>query len=233
MCGRFTLRIDGELVSIEWGWTKRLPTHPRFNIAPTQPIWAVRYEDGEARPVELRWGLIPAWAKDPSIGNRMINARAETLLEKPAFRQAFAKRRCLVLADGFYEWQGTGKGPKQPFWFRRADGGLLTFAGLWDQWVSPDGEPVETCTIITTSCNETLRPVHARMPAIIAPADRPAWLDCANPVSAVASMLVPAPDDLLVATPVSAAVNSPTNDGPALIEEALIGANDSPELELL
>ena len=233
MCGRFTLRIDGELVSIEWGWTKRLPTHPRFNIAPTQPVWAVRYEDGEARPVELRWGLIPAWAKDPSIGNRMINARAETLLEKPAFRQAFAKRRCLVLADGFYEWQGKGKGPKQPFWFRRADGGLITFAGLWDQWVSPDGEPIETCTIITTSCNETLRPVHARMPVIIAPADRPAWLDCANPASAVASMLVPAPDDLLVATPVSAAVNSPTNDGPALIEEALIGANDSPELELL
>ena len=233
MCGRFTLRIDGEPVSIEWGWTKRLPTHPRFNIAPTQPVWAVRYEDGEARPVELRWGLIPAWAKDPSIGNRMINARAETLLEKPAFRQAFAKRRCLVLADGFYEWQGKGKGPKQPFWFRRADGGLLTFAGLWDQWVSPDGEPIETCTIITTSCNETLRPVHARMPVIIAPADRPAWIDCANPVSAVASMLVPAPDDLLVATPVSAAVNSPTNDGPALIAEALVGANDSPELDLL
>lgn len=240
MCGRFTLRIDGELVSIEWGWTKRLPTHPRFNIAPTQPVWAVRYEEGEARPVELRWGLIPSWAKDPSIGNRMINARAETLLEKPAFRQAFAKRRCLVLADGFYEWQGRGKGPKQPFWFRRADGGLLTFAGLWERWVTPDGEPVETCTIITTGCNETLRPVHNRMPAIIAPADRPLWLDCTNPVSAVAPMLVPAPDDLLVATPVSAAVNSPANDNPALIEEALIeeapteapSAGSSPELEL-
>lgn len=232
MCGRFTLRIDGELVSIEWGWTKRLPTHPRFNIAPTQTVWAVRYEDGEARPVELRWGLIPSWAKDPSIGNRMINARAETLLEKPAFRHAFARRRCLVLADGFYEWQGRGKGPKQPFWFRRADGGLITFAGLWEQWASPDGEPVETCTIITTRCNATLRPLHDRMPAIIAPADRPVWLDCSNPVSDVASMLEPAPDDLLVAIPVSAAVNSPTNDGPALIEEALIEPA-SPELKLL
>ncbi len=233
MCGRFTLRIDGELISIEWGWTKRLPTHPRFNIAPTQPVWAVRYEDGEARPVELRWGLIPSWAKDPSIGNRMINARAETLLEKPAFRQAFAKRRCLVLADGFYEWQAKGKGPKQPFWFHRADGGLITFAGLWEQWISPDGEPIETCTIITTASNAALRPVHERMPAIIPPADRPVWLDCTNPVSAVVPLLVPAPDDLLVATPVSAAVNAPASDGPALIEEERVASTDSPELELL
>lgn len=232
MCGRFTLRIDGELVSIEWGWTKRLPTHPRFNIAPTQRVWAVRYEDGEARPVELRWGLIPSWAKDPAIGNRMINARAETLLEKVAFRQAFAKRRCLVLADGFYEWQGKGKGPKQPFWFSRADGGLITFAGLWECWVSPDGEPIETCTIITTSCNETLRPVHDRMPAIIGPADRRVWLDCGNPVAAVVPMLAPAADDLLVATPVSSAVNSPANDVPALIEEALVEA-EKPDLRLL
>lgn len=232
MCGRFTLRIDGELISIEWGWTKRLPTHPRFNIAPTQPVWAVRYEDGEARPVELRWGLIPSWAKDPSIGNRMINARAETLLEKPAFRQAFAKRRCLVLADGFYEWQGKGKGAKQPFWFRRADGGLITFAGLWEQWISPDGEPIETCTIITTGCNAILRPVHDRMPAIIAPADRPVWLDCTNPVSTAALLLAPAPDDLLVATPVSTAVNSPANDSAALIEEARAEAQPT-DLRLL
>ena len=249
MCGRYaSSRRPEDLIEEFEVADNRVPAPlaSDFNVAPTKEVYAVlerppRSSTEQPEPADaperqlrvLRWGLVPSWAKDPSIGNRMINARAETLLEKPAFRQAFAKRRCLVLADGFYEWQGKGKGPKQPFWFRRADGGLITFAGLWDQWVSPDGEPIETCTIITTSCNETLRPVHARMPVIIAPADRPAWLDCANPVSAVASMLVPAPDDLLVATPVSAAVNSPTNDGPALIVEALVGANDSPELDLL
>jgi len=217
MCGRFTLRIDGDLVSIEWGWTTRLPIHPRFNIAPTQPVWAVREEQGEPRPVELRWGLIPSWAKDPSIGNRMINARGETLLERPAFRKAFAKRRCLVLADGFYEWQARGKGLKQPFWFGRPDGGLLTFAGLWDRWVSPDGEPVESCTIVTTSGNATIAPVHQRMPVIITPADRAAWLDCSIPPEGVQHLLAPAPDDLLVAVPVSTAVNSPANEGPELV----------------
>lgn len=218
MCGRFTLRIDGDLISIEWGWTRRLPVFPRFNIAPTQPVWAVRYEDGEPRPVELRWGLVPAWAKDPSIGNRMINARAETLAEKPAYRQAYAKRRCLVLADGFYEWKSREAGPKQPFWFSRADGGLMTFAGLWERWVSPDGEVIESCVIITTGSNATLAGVHDRMPVIIAPADRARWLDCSRPISEVRDLLVPAPDDLLAATPVSTAVNSPKNDGPELIQ---------------
>ena len=217
MCGRFTLRIDGELVSIEWGWTRRLPLHPRFNIAPTQSVWAVRMEDGEVRPVELRWGLIPAWARDASIGNRMINARAETLREKPSFRSALAKRRCLVLADGFYEWQSRGKGPKQPFWFSRADGGLLTFAGLWERWAPAGNEPVESCTIVTTTCNAVLRPVHERMPVVISGGDRATWLDVRHPVDAVMPLLCPAPDDLLVAMPVSTAVNSPANDGPELI----------------
>ena len=222
MCGRFTLIIDGERLVALWGWTTRLPIYPRFNIAPTQDILAVRLVDGVPAPVMLRWGLVPHWAKDPSVGTKMINARAETLLERPSFREAFRRRRCLIVADGFYEWQQAPG--KQPFWIHPADGGMLTFAGLWETWTGTSGETVESCTIVTTTANAALAGIHHRMPVIIAERDRARWLDVAVPVGEVADLLRPAPDDLLVTTPVSRRVNSVANEGP----ECLAGAEAEP-----
>ncbi len=222
MCGRFTLIIDGERLVALWGWTTRLPIYPRFNIAPTQDILAVRLVDGVPAPVMLRWGLVPHWAKDPSVGTKMLNARAETLLERPSFREAFRRRRCLIVADGFYEWQQAPG--KQPFWIHPADGGMLTFAGLWETWTGASGETVESCTIVTTTANAALAGIHHRMPVIIAERDRARWLDVSVPVGEVADLLRPAPDDLLVTTPVSRRVNSVANEGPA----CLAGAETEP-----
>ena len=222
MCGRFTLIVDGERLVALWGWTTRLPIYPRFNIAPTQDILAVRLVDGVPAPVMLRWGLVPHWAKDPSVGTKMINARAETLLERPSFREAFRRRRCLIVADGFYEWQQAPG--KQPFWIHPADGGMLTFAGLWETWTGASGETVESCTIVTTTANAALAGIHHRMPVIIAERDRARWLDVSVPVGEVADLLRPAPDDLLVTTPVSRRVNSVANEGPA----CLAGAETEP-----
>ena len=222
MCGRFTLIIDGERLVALWGWTTRLPIYPRFNIAPTQDILAVRLVDGVPAPVMLRWGLVPHWAKDPSVGTKMINARAESLLERPSFREAFRRRRCLIVADGFYEWQQAPG--KQPFWIHPADGGMLTFAGLWETWTGTSGETVESCTIVTTTANAALAGIHHRMPVIIAERDRARWLDVSVPVGEVADLLRPAPDDLLVTTPVSRRVNSVANEGPA----CLAGAETEP-----
>jgi putative SOS response-associated peptidase YedK len=222
MCGRFTLIVDGERLAALWGWTTRLPIHPRFNIAPTQDILAVRLVDGVPAPVMLRWGLVPHWAKDPSVGTKMINARAETLLERPSFREAFQRRRCLIVADGFYEWQQAPG--KQPFRIHPADGGMLTFAGLWERWTGTSGETVESCTIVTTTANAALAGIHHRMPVIIAERDRARWLDVSVPVGEVADLLRPAPDDLLATTPVSRHVNSAANEGP----ECLAGADAGP-----
>ncbi len=218
MCGRFTLIVDGERLVALWGWTTRLPIFPRFNIAPTQDILAVRLVDGVPSPAMLRWGLVPHWAKDVSVGTKMINARAETLLERPSFREAFRRRRCLIIADGFYEWQQAPG--KQPYWIRPADGGMLTFAGLWERWTGADGEIVESCTIVTTTANAALQGIHHRMPVIVADADRARWLDVSFPVTEVADLLHPAPDDLLVGVPVSRYVNNAAHDGP----ECLAGA---------
>src|SRR5687767_14389459 len=163
MCGRYTLIIDGERIAQATGWTIRTQVHPRYNIAPTQNVLAARRRgSGETELAELRWGLIPHWARDAGAGNRMINARSETLLERPAFSEPLATRRCLILANGFYEWQATGAKAKQPWYFAPSDGALLTFAGLWERWVSPDGEPIETCTIITSAGNATLHGIHER-----------------------------------------------------------------------
>ena len=181
----------------------------------------MRLEHGVPTPVMLRWGLVPHWAKDPSVGTKMINARAETLLERPSYREAFRRRRCLIVADGFYEWQQAPG--KQPYWIHPADGGMLTFAGLWESWTGTSGEVVESCTIVTTTANGALAGIHHRMPVIVPERDRARWLDVAVPVEQVADLLRPSPDDLLVATPVSRRVNSAANDGP----ECLAG----PELD--
>ena len=180
---------------------------PRFNIAPTQEVSAVR-DLGEGRELEfLRWGLIPSWAKDKSIGAKLINARAETVAEKPAFRSAFKHRRCLIPADGFFEWKKEG-GRKEPHYITLRDGGLFAFAGLWEEWHPEDGEAVRSCTIITTGANELVRPLHDRMPVILDPGDYADWLDV-NPRTKeqLLSLLRPFPSEKMRTYPQDCLVN--------------------------
>ncbi|MFN2251202.1 MAG: SOS response-associated peptidase, partial [Anaerolineae bacterium] len=179
MCGRFTLATPTDILLdlFDIQGDQSVAT-PRYNIAPTQPVSSVRLVDERAgrELVELHWGLIPFWAKDPDIGSRMINARAESVAEKPAFRAAFKRRRCLIPADGFYEWQKRD-GAKQPYYFRLVEERPMALAGLWEHWESGDGSVVESCTIITTTANDLVLPVHGRMPAILPEADHELWLD--------------------------------------------------------
>jgi putative SOS response-associated peptidase YedK len=191
---------------------------PRYNIAPTQPVAVVRQSElGRALGV-VQWGLVPSWAKDPTMGSKMINARAETVAEKPAFRAAFKQRRCLVLADGFYEWQPTStRQPKQPFYIHRQDDEPFAFAGLWEYWEGADGA-LETCTIITTEANELVSPIHERMPVIIAPDDYAQWLDpTTKQATPLQELLQPYDSDALEAYPVSHAVNNARNESPKCI----------------
>jgi putative SOS response-associated peptidase YedK len=189
---------------------------PRYNAAPTQRMPVVRIVDDKRELALLRWGLIPSWAKDPKIGNSLINARGETVAEKPAFRSAFKARRCLVLVDGFYEWRKLPGGGKQPYRITMADGSPFAFAGLWERWDKGD-EPLETFTIITTTANELVVPIHDRMPVILDPADYDAWLE--SPDTAIPMALIqPYPARRMSAYPVSTRVNSPRNDDAAVIE---------------
>lgn len=221
MCGRFSL-TRGDRDDLENAFRVRLPPgtawEPRYNIAPTQEVLAV-LEDEQGRRVErLRWGLIPSWAQDPRIGNRLINARAETLFEKPAFREAARRRRCLIVADGFYEWQKRPDGRKIPFYIRRQDGGVFGMAGIWEEWRSPEGSVLRTCAIITTEANERLRPIHNRMPAILLPQGYDAWLDPHNHRAAeLLSLLRPYPAEELEGFPVSRWVNRAEYDGPECV----------------
>lgn len=167
MCGRFTLRVPAaELVEI-FRLLRRPDVQPRYNIAPTQPVAVVRRIDRGRELSMLRWGLVPSWAKDPKIGARMINARAETVATKPAFRTALRRRRCLVPADGFYEWAKSAGGTKQPHYITRRDGRPFAFAGLWESWDGPDGSSIESCTIVTTEANDLVGRIHDRMPVIL------------------------------------------------------------------
>jgi putative SOS response-associated peptidase YedK len=223
MCGRFCYFSPAEAVTRLFG--ARVPNDPapRYNIAPTQDAPVIRADADGRTLVGLRWGLVPFWAKDPKIGNRMINARGETVAAKPAFRAAFRKRRCLVIADGFYEWQKVAGG-KQPWLIAQADGEPFAMAGLWESWrPAEDAAPLETCTIITTAANDMMRPLHDRMPAILDGAAIDRWLDPAAEPAALEPLLAPAPDGILRAVPVSRRVNSPANDDPALIEPVAIG----------
>lgn len=231
MCGRYLLHADPALLERAFGFAEfsEMPQQlrPRFNIAPTQTVPIVRDVPGRSLQIvrkgggnrELalaRWGLIPAWAKEASIGNRMINARAETVAEKPAFRSAFRARRCIIPASGFYEWRRRGSGPKQPYLVRRRDGAPMGFAGLWESWTDPEtGEVVTTCTIITTEPNTLMAELHDRMPVILDPADYGAWLD---PTRGGLELLQPCPDDWLEAVPVSTRVNRPGNDDEGIIQ---------------
>jgi putative SOS response-associated peptidase YedK len=222
MCGRFTATFEFSDMRVRWNLDRDLPLYkPRFNIAPEQtsptiPV-IVRHKGGNECRL-MHWGLIPSWAKDPSIGNQMINARAESLTEKPAFKDLVRSRRCIIPADGFYEWRKEGK-RKVPMWVHLKTKEPFAFAGLWDVWRKPDGKRVESFTIITTEPNELVRPVHNRMPVILRPEDEEQWLDVSRTSFAKAkSLLKPYPDELMDAHDVSPVVNSGKYDGPECVQ---------------
>jgi len=219
MCGRFTLVSPSVAVTERFHASAPPDLRPRYNIAPGQDVLCVT-RDGANRIEPLRWGLIPFWAKDPAIGNRLINARAETLAEKPSFRNAFAKRRCLVVADGFYEWRPAGK-RKVPVYIFLKSKKPFGFAGLYESWKAPDGKEIRTCTIITTGANDLVRPIHDRMPVIV-PADaEDRWLDPREDSrERLQSLLTPYPSGEMDAHDVASIVNSASHDAPDCIAPA-------------
>jgi len=220
MCGRFTLRTPATLLAELFGGEPPAELPLRYNIAPTQGVAIVRIDPktGTRHWQMARWGLIPAWAKDPSIGNRMINARAESVGDKPAYRTAFRRRRCLVPADGYFEWQKTGRA-KQPYYIQLSDGSPFAMAGLWDAWIAPDsGSPLESCTVITTDANHLTRSIHDRMPVILPPDVYDRWLDPQlQAVDTLCDLLRPFDGLSMRAVPVSTHVNNPRNDDPGCI----------------
>lgn len=214
MCGRFTLATPPEIVAEFFELTTIPELTNRYNIAPTQSAPAILIDETKGNRVhrELRWGLIPSWAKDASIGSRMINARAETLSEKPSFQTAFKRRRCLIAATGFYEWQKLERG-KQPHCIRMANDGVFAMAGLWERWRSPDGSQIDSCTIITTEPNELLASLHNRMPVVLARERFAEWLDPENEdTKSLQTLLRPFPADAMKHYPISTRVNAPAND---------------------
>ncbi len=218
MCGRFTLRTPMETIASLFDGLRMPDAVPRYNIAPTQNVLCIRQpESDQMEAVQLRWGLVPFWSKDLKIGSRMINARGETVATKPAFRSAFKTRRCLVLADGFYEWKKIGKS-KQPYYITQTNDQPFAMAGLWENWNSPDGESIQTCTVITTEANQTMQPLHDRMPVILKPDDYDFWIDRDFPgIEKLESLLRPCSEDLLKTYAVNPIVNKATNEQPECI----------------
>jgi putative SOS response-associated peptidase YedK len=213
MCGRFTLTTNLGAIAKRFGVARFLEeVGPRYNIAPTQTVIVVS-DDGTRQLAQMQWGLIPSWAKDPAIWNRMINARAETVATKPAFRVAIRKRRCLIPADGFYEWQQVGH-RKQPVYITLKSGGPFSFAALWESWTAPDGREIKTCTIITTEANDPLKPIHDRMPVILTREAERVWLDpTIQDPARLLPLLTPYPAEEMESYPVSTRVNNPAHDG--------------------
>jgi len=220
MCGRYTLVTNAELLMERFLLdTIAFDLQARYNIAPGQYIPAIIADKGERRAGQLKWGLIPSWAEEEKIGWKMINARAETLGEKLSFKNLLARKRCIIPADGFYEWKQTEKG-KQPMRIMMKDGGLFAFAGLFDTWINRDGEKVHSCTIITTKPNEVVSDIHDRMPVILRPEDEQIWLDRERQdIELLQSLLIPFDAGKMTAYPVSAMVGNVKNDMPACIEE--------------
>ena len=218
MCGRYAVTSAPEAIRALFGYPEQPNFPPRYNIAPTQPIAIVRLVDGKRQFALVRWGLLPSWVKDPRNFSLLINARGESLTDKPAFSAAVKRRRCLVPADGFYEWKA-GKAGKQPYFVRAKSGGAIAFAGLWETWMGPNGEELETAAIVTTRANRTLGGIHDRMPVVVPPDAFNLWLDCAHvDVETAMTLVAPAPDAVLEAYEVSTAVNRTANDNPKLVE---------------
>lgn len=222
MCGRITLKASPEEMARAFSLLRDPEWVASFNIAPSQPVGSVRLVDGRREWTLFRWGLIPSWAKDEKIGYRTFNARGETVHEKPSFRTAFKRRRCLIVADGFYEWQRLGDATKssskskQPFYIRRTDQRPFAFAGLWECWTPSDGSEVESCTIVTTEANELLAPIHDRMPVILSPDEYDLWLDPEIEAAALRQLLDPHPATDFEMYPVSSDVNNARIERPGL-----------------
>jgi putative SOS response-associated peptidase YedK len=228
MCGRYVIISTPEAIRALFGYLEQPNFPPRYNVAPTQPIPIVRLVDGKRSFTLMRWGLLPSWVKDPKTFPLLINARGESVLDKPAFRNAMRRRRCLIPTDGFYEWRVGEKvgGPKRPYFVhpkRDAEGRAppLAFAGLYETWTGPNGEELDTAAIVTTAANRTLTAIHDRMPVFVPKDAFDLWLDCANVEADVAATLIrPAADDLLEAYEISTAVNRVANDSEALLQPA-------------
>jgi putative SOS response-associated peptidase YedK len=232
MCGRYVILSTPEAIRAMFGYAELPNFPPRYNVAPTQPIPVVRLDNGKRSFALMRWGLLPAWVKDPKGFALLINARGETVLDKPAFRNAMRRRRCLIPTDGFYEWPAAANAgaPRRPCFVRAkrgADGTAppLAFAGLYETWTGPNGEEVDTAAIVTTRANSMLSPIHERMPVFVQPEAFDLWLDCANVEADVAAALIaPASEALLEVYEVSTAVNRVINDSAALIASVPAGA---------
>jgi putative SOS response-associated peptidase YedK len=228
MCGRYVITSSPAAVRALFGYPEQPNFPPRYNVAPTQPIPVVRLADGKHQFVLMRWGFIPAWVKDPKTFSLLINARCESVIDKPAFRAAMRRRRCLIPADGFYEWKDVG-GRRQPYFVRPQNSSEpFAFAGLWETWTGPNGEEMDTAAIVTTNATRKLLPIHDRMPVIVPPEAFNLWLDCVHvDAMTAAALLIPARDEVLEAYAVSPAVNRVANDSATLIAP-LATANAGP-----
>ena len=225
MCGRYTITMPPDAMRELFGFEERPNFPPRFNIAPTQPVPIVILDGGKRRFLLVRWGLVPSWAKEAP-ASLLINARAETVAEKPSFRGSFRHRRALMPADGFYEWKAEGSkkhgGAKQPYVIRRRDRQPFAMAALWDNWMPADGSEIDSCAAVTCEANETLIAIHHRMPVILDEKDWDTWLDPATPPKELQTLMRPAPADLLDAQPVSTRINRVANDDATLLDPAAI-----------
>jgi putative SOS response-associated peptidase YedK len=227
MCGRYAITTAPEAIRRLFGYPEQPNFPARYNVAPTQPIPIVRLEAGTRHFALVRWGLLPSWVKDPKTFTLLINARGESALDKPAFRNAMRRRRCLIPADGFYEWKRTGDA-KQPYFVRLRGGAPFAFAGLWETWTGPNGEEMDTAAIVTTEANNTLRLIHDRMPVMLQPDAFDLWLDCERVDAKTATAAIaPIRDELVEAYPVSTAVNRVANDGPDLVQRVQAAAAES------
>jgi putative SOS response-associated peptidase YedK len=224
MCGRYLITSTPEAMRQLFAYLEQPNFPPRYNVAPTQPIPIVRLHEGRRQFALVRWGLIPAWVKDPKTFSLVLQARSDSVLDKPSFKNAMKYRRCLIPADGFYEWNEDTT-PRRPYVVRPKHGGPVAFAGLWESWMGPNGEELETAVVITTEANKTLHPIHYRMPAVIPPEAFDSWLDCRKvDAEMAATLLVPAPEDLFEAYEISPAVNRVANDYPDLLKPAQAAA---------
>ncbi len=218
MCGRYTLSTSGDELAQQFGISELSDWAPRFNIAPSQPVPVLTCTQSQTQVEYMHWGLVPSWSKDKKLGSKMINARAETVSEKPAYRTAYRKRRCLVLADGYYEWVKQAGG-KQPYYMRLRSDQPFAFAGLWEKWQSKDDSNYLSCSIITCASNGQLAPLHHRMPVIVEPTEYGNWLDDKTSIDSIAQLLKPLANGMLATIPVSTFVNSPAHEGPDCVIE--------------